>query len=157
MAGAGGELRAHHDDLGPLASPGEVEVRLVEIGLGLGADLVVLGDEHRLADGELTPAFGDVGPHRRLRHGDAQLVSDPLPDPVGGVALLAGCRLVGHEDRLHEVPVVSDRAVGGDAAIRGGISGRAIGKASDDTIPGGRSGTTDGKASGCCKKAGIPD
>ena len=45
------------------------------MGLGLGADLVMLGDEHRLADAELTSAFGDV----------ARTVG-----PACGLALFAG-------------------------------------------------------------------
>ncbi len=61
------------DHLCCLPAPGEVEVGLVEVGLGLGTDPVMLGHEDSLAEAELPAALADVGSHRRLRSPCPQL------------------------------------------------------------------------------------
>ena len=86
----GGELRADNDDLRGLPSPREVEVGLVEVGLGLLAHGMVLGNERLDADAELPSAPAHVLPHGRLPGCRAELLDHPLPDPPGRVPLLAG-------------------------------------------------------------------
>ncbi len=95
-------LRAHRDDrnLDRLAS--HEDLGLVEVHLGLGPLRVVLRDEGHRAHPELAAALTDVVADRGGAHPHPELLGDPLEDPGGGVALLAGCLPVGPQDPVDE-------------------------------------------------------
>jgi len=100
--GCSGELRAQGDDLCALATPGKIDLGLVEVGLGLRPDGVALGHEHLGPDAELAPALAHVAANRGLAHRHMKLLFDPLPDPAGGVTLLSRSLLVRAEDPVDE-------------------------------------------------------
>ena len=97
-----GELRSHCRDVCFGAAPREVDLGLVEVDLGRACDLMMLRDVGRDPETELSPAFANVGSHRRLGNVCVALFDDTLPQSPGGVALLSRCLAVGLEDLVDE-------------------------------------------------------
>ena len=117
-----GEGQPEHEHVAQGADPGQVDVDVAEIDLGVLPGLVGLRDEHlrrpaaRL-DPDLRLAARDVGPDHRI--GDAvpvrvMLGHQPVKDPLGGMPLLArGIKISPQDpvDRLF-VPIQAGRARG---------------------------------------------
>jgi hypothetical protein len=86
----------HHEHPQLGQRPGDHGVELAEVHLGLGARL--MGLRHHclgVVQAQLGAAAGDIPRHRHLRHRGAVLGDQPLPDPPGGMPLLAGHHPVG--------------------------------------------------------------
>jgi len=99
-----GEGQPEHEHVTQSADPGQVNVNVAEIDLGVLPGLVGLRDEHlrrpasRL-DPDLRLAARDVGPDHRI--GDAvpvMLGRQPVKDPLGSVPLLARSIKIGPQD-----------------------------------------------------------
>jgi hypothetical protein len=97
-----GERAPQRDHAHGLASPREIDVGLIEVGLSGARDFVVLGDVGRDRKPQLALAGPDVAAHGRLRDFGGTLFGAPLPDAPGGVALLSRCGLVLLEDLVDE-------------------------------------------------------
>ena len=90
MKGPARARQPHHEHPQLDQHPGDDGVELPEVHLGLRARRVRLRhhDLH-LVQAQLGAAAGDIPRHRHLRHARAVLGDQPLPDPPGGMPLLA--------------------------------------------------------------------
>ena len=113
-----GEAQLEDRDLRLLAA--DEDVRQAEVDLGLLAGLVV-GDDRDLdvIEVQLAAARADVPADGRLGDIGALLVDQPLPDPAGGVALLAG------RDGVLGQPAPDRLGVGADRRLGAGLDGLA--------------------------------
>lgn len=112
-----------HPALHPRAADGGVE--LTEVDLTLGAGQVGLRDRDlAMVQAELDPAPRHVARHRHLRHLRAVLSDQPLPDPPGGMALLARRVTVSQQPAVdHRGPRVDRRTLSrGITLSRGRLS-----------------------------------
>lgn len=94
----------HHEQPALDHLPVEAGPELAEVDLGLRPWLMGLGHRHLdRAQSELGAAGGHVARHRHLRTRRAVLGDQPLPDPPGGVPLLARSRCVGEQPAVHDL------------------------------------------------------
>ena len=104
--------QSHHEHPALHDQTGDRGVELAEVDLGLSAGQMRLRDRHlACVQPELDPATGDVTRHRHLRERGPMLGDQTLPDPPGGMTLLARGILVGEEPGIdHRRPLVDRRA-----------------------------------------------
>jgi len=87
------------------AVPGDHDLELAEVDLGLRARGVDLRDEHLPVDQpELDTAGRDIPRHRHLRDLRAVLGHQPLPHPPRGMPLLPRDLLVGDQPAVDDLP-----------------------------------------------------
>jgi len=82
------EARAHHEQMHVDQLAGQPDLRLAPIDLGL--DTRDQRHEHLADVAQLTPTTTHVAADLPRRHLGAVVGDQPLPDPPGGVTLLAG-------------------------------------------------------------------
>jgi hypothetical protein len=104
--------QSHHEHPALHYQSGDRRVELTEVDLGLRAGLVCLRDRHlALKQSQLDPTACDMTRHRHLRTRRLMLGYEALPDPPGGVPLLARGVLVGDEPGIdHGHPLLDRRA-----------------------------------------------
>ena len=84
------EARPHQEQEHPGQNAGDHHGRLAPVDLGLRARLRAQRHEHLIDQHpERLAPFAHIAAHLPLGHLDAMLVAQPLPDPLGGVPLLA--------------------------------------------------------------------
>ena len=113
MKGPARARQPHHEHPQLHQHPGDHGVELPEVHLGLRARLVRLRhhDLH-LVQAQLCAAAGDIPRHRHLGHARAVLGDQPLPDPAGGMPLLA------RHVPVSQQPPVDDRRIRADRRPR---------------------------------------
>ena len=112
---------AQVEEVDARACPGEHDVGLTPVDLGLHPRVVDLGDKGPAGRAELAPAGADVVANGALGHRRAMLLDQALPDALRGVALLSRRLAVGEEplvDQGMEGPERRGGALGGPFALR---------------------------------------
>ena len=113
-----GEAQLEDRDLRALAA--DEDIREAEVDLRFGAGLVVGDDRHvHVVEMQLAAAGPDVPADRRLGDIGTLLVDEALPDPAGGVALLAG------RDGVLGQPAPDRLGMGADRGLGAGLDGLA--------------------------------
>lgn len=103
--GGAGVREPHQEELGLDQLSSHPNLRLAPVDLGLRAGIVGLGDVALDPQAELSPAGGDVLAHGSLGDPCALLDDQPLPDALGGVALLGRRLPVALEPLVDQVVV----------------------------------------------------
>ena len=105
--------QSHHEHPALHDQSGDRGVKLAEVDLGLSAGQMCLRDRHLAGlQPELHAATGDVTRYRHLRARGLVLGDQTLPDPPGGMALLARGVLVGEEPGIDDRRPLVDRRAG---------------------------------------------
>jgi hypothetical protein len=103
--------QSHHEHPALHHQPGDRRVELTEVNLGLSTGLMGLRDRHLLVvEPQFDPPTRDVTRHRHLRAGGMMFGDQTLPDPPGGMTLLARSLLIGDQPSVdHRRPLVDRR------------------------------------------------